>query len=615
MMLRLARAGTERYQLAFARTFFSNVQSGGQTDTTNHHGKIPPPQMAVTVLSGFLGAGKTTFLHHVLSSHSGSSSDAKKRYGLIVNDMASINIDAKLLRVQTAGLATSTGAGIDTLELQNGCVCCTLAEDLMDSVNTLVRMSAEKGLDYDHIVVECSGIAEPRKIRDLFHDAEMYAAATPEYSSRVKLDTLITIVDASVFFDLFGSNKNLDENSGLVVRSGDEAGQVMLQDGVGQRRVTDLLLEQVECADIVLVNKCDLLAGTGRGRDQHRVELVTQIVRAINPTCRVYSCVHGELENAISLLGSAKGAGAASGGILEEHRHLVASAAAATTAAVPGPALHTHSHTHHDHHDHHDHQAASSMKAECSSRLSHDHSHEPPHTPHVHAHDSACVGPTCTDPTHHHTHTHTHDHAHGHEHRHITETETTAKERFGITSFAFKRRRPFHPLRFGRFLRSLNSISVKSVADVMPHLMDSAGRQVGESDASDTAISHHLLRCKGFVWMATSASAAYFMSHAGQCLDVVALGRWWADIDRSEWPPASIAEIEADFSKDQSVGDRRQEIVFIGQFGNADAGTSAGCLERLLDTCLLTDSEFEEYRALSSGGDTELRKHYFPQAE
>jgi len=115
--------------------------------------------------------------------------------------------------------------------------------------------------------------------------------------------------------------------------------------------------------------------------------------------------------------------------------------------------------------------------------------------------------------------------------------------------------------------------------------------------------------------MASSSSAAYFLSHAGQYLDVVVLGRWWADIDRAEWPPASSAEIEADFCENSSAGDRRQEIVFIGQFGAADTGTSTACLEKMLDACLLTDVEFEQYKELSSAGDKALRKHYFPHAE
>lgn len=135
--------------------------------------------MPITVLSGFLGAGKTSFLQHTLSGRQ------DKTFGLVVNDMATINVDAKQIRRQSL----SSEDGIDTMELQDGCVCCTLAEDLIASVSKLVSMSDLKNTRYDHIVVECSGIAEPRKIRDLFQQAEDYGF---ELLKKIRLDTLIT---------------------------------------------------------------------------------------------------------------------------------------------------------------------------------------------------------------------------------------------------------------------------------------------------------------------------------------------------------------------------------------------------------------------------------------
>jgi G3E family GTPase len=113
--------------------------------------------MPITVLSGFLGAGKTTFLQNALENSEGL------RFGLVVNDMATVNIDAKQIKKQSFGRD-----GIDTMELANGCVCCTLAEDLIASVSKLVSLADVKGQPYDHIIVECSGIAEPRRIRELF---------------------------------------------------------------------------------------------------------------------------------------------------------------------------------------------------------------------------------------------------------------------------------------------------------------------------------------------------------------------------------------------------------------------------------------------------------------
>jgi G3E family GTPase len=518
----------------------------------------------VTVLSGFLGAGKTTFLNNILMS----KTPLQQRYGLIVNDMASVNIDSKFIRSQTSGHAS----GIDTLELQNGCICCTLAEDLMESVKRLLNSAAERGRECDHIIVECSGIAEPRKIRDIFQEK-----LTLGEISEVKLDTLITIVDGSVFYKLFGSDAKFFANSDLIGPDLSNK-QTGLQDDIGHRNVTELLLEQVECADIVLINKCDLLA------DNH-VELVRQIIQSINPVCTVHSCVRGQLPEAARLLGSIGGEGAAACGILDEHRQLVAAASDAY--------LESSCHNH----DTCSHQCDSTHVAPNSTL------------------GSSCSDPTCSDPSHNHdsVHNHNHQHAHG------NHAETTAKERFGITSFVFQRRRPFHPQRFSAFLKRLANVSISSTSDTLLRtVFKSNSPGIGNYASTEglhrfdkAEIGAQLLRTKGFVWMASSSSAAYFVSHAGQHMEIAVLGRWWADIPRAQWPPdsGSIADIEADFCDNKDIGDRRQEIVFIGQF---ESGITR--LEALLETCLLTDEEFESYRRLSRDGDRTLRQRYFPEA-
>jgi G3E family GTPase len=194
----------------------------------------------VTVLSGFLGAGKTTFLQEVLKN------EKKELIGLVVNDVASINVDAKMIRQQTVDSLD----GIDTLELQNGCVCCNLAEDFLSSITKLITVAESKGRTYDHIIVECSGIAEPRKIREIFRTAE--EDFSNELYGRVRLDTLITLLDAASFFKIFGSGKKnyFDDESG--------DSKSASQDN-DQKGVDELILEQIECADIVVMNKCDLL--------------------------------------------------------------------------------------------------------------------------------------------------------------------------------------------------------------------------------------------------------------------------------------------------------------------------------------------------------------------
>lgn len=180
-----------------------NSSSAPNNDVDSHQSGTAKAsnKMPITVLSGFLGAGKTTFLQNVLSNKEG------KKFGLVVNDMATVNVDAKQIRQQSIG----SDDGIDTMELQNGCVCCTLAEDMIASVSKLISLSEIKGSKYDHIIVECSGIAEPRRIRELFQQAEDYSTAILK---KVQLDTLITLVDASVFLKLFGTNEDFFANAG-----------------------------------------------------------------------------------------------------------------------------------------------------------------------------------------------------------------------------------------------------------------------------------------------------------------------------------------------------------------------------------------------------------------
>jgi G3E family GTPase len=126
---------------------------------------------------------------------------------------------------------------------------------------------------------------------------------------------------------------------------------------------------------------------------------------------------------------------------------------------------------------------------------------------------------------------------------------TTAEERFGITSFVYKRRLPFHPGRFSMFLQGLGKLSVKGIAEI-------SGADKRNSDGDNDALKvakKSLLRSKGFVWMGTSKTAAYFISHAGQYLELMVLGRWWADISKADWPKGSEDEITVDFDGHQGM--------------------------------------------------------------
>jgi G3E family GTPase len=286
---------------------------------------------------------------------------------------------------------------------------------------------------------------------------------------------------------------------------------------------------------------------------------------------------------------------------LYEHKKLVELAeksdkedqeAAAAREVVAAKVAETHSHDHdsatctdptHDHsHDAatctdptHDH----SHDAATCTDPTHDHSHDAAtctDPTHDHSHDAAtCTDPThdhshdtatCTDPTHDHSHDAatctdpTHDHSHDaatctdptHDHSHSSTSHapgmTTAEERFGISSFVYKRRLPFHPGRFSLFLQGLGKLSVKGISEIAS--TEAKRASTGENDALLVA-KKALLRSKGFVWMGTSKTAAYFMSHAGQYLELMVLGRWWADISQADWPKGSEDEITVDFDGHQ----------------------------------------------------------------
>jgi G3E family GTPase len=271
------------------------------------------------------------------------------------------------------------------------------------------------------------------------------------------------------------------------------------------------------------------------------------------------------------------GDGAASWGVLYEHKKLVELAeesdkkeqealkAAEHDEATCTDPTHDHSHSSSNHaaadHDEatctdptHDHSHSSSNhavadhdEATCTDPT-HDHSHSAS----SHAdHDEA----TCTDPTHDHSHSSSshadHDEAtctdptHDHSHSKTSHSQTTtAEERFGINSFVYKRRTPFHPGRFSLFLQGLGKLSVKGISEIAS--TEEKRVSVGEAEGLVVA-KKALLRSKGFVWMGTSKTAAYFISHAGQYLELMVLGRWWADIPQADWPKGSEDEITVDF--------------------------------------------------------------------
>ncbi|MDK9794548.1 MULTISPECIES: zinc metallochaperone GTPase ZigA [unclassified Vibrio] len=378
-------------------------------------------KLPVTVLSGFLGAGKTTVLSHILNNRQG------RKVAVIVNDMSEVNIDAATVQNEVS----LNHSEEKLVEMSNGCICCTLREDLLEEVTKL----AQEGR-FDYLVIESTGIAEPLPVAETFTFADENGLSLSDVA---RLDTMVTVVDAINFLRDYDEAKFLTETAESLGEDDEHS-------------VADLLVDQVEFADVILISKTDLA-------EKSEIERLLAILKTLNTSATILPISNGEVELDAVL----------------------------------------------------DTQSFSFEKAQQAPGWLKEMRGE-----------------------------------------HIPETEE-----YGISSFAYHARRPFHPEKFYDFLHN--------------------AKDYGK-----------LIRSKGYFWLATRPEFVGQWSQAGGIARYGVAGMFWKAIPKEEWPTDQDYLDAINDIWQEPYGDMRQELVFIGQ------GLEQEKLIARLNECLLTEDEMEQ---------------------
>eukprot|EP00435_Cladocopium_sp_Y103_P055215 s1706_g18.t1 len=505
----------------------------------------PPKPVPVILLSGFLGTGKTTLLRHWLEH----STD---RIGVVVNDVAAVNIDSKLVQQQTY----NPEGEVNAIQLQNGCACCSLGDELLVSIYDLLEL-ATQDRPFSRIVVELSGVAEPQRVKENFDQAR---GSGYYVASGFELSKTVTVLDASTFCEEYMEYQSVMDRDDLI--DGD-VGEM------GDYSVVELLVEQAEAADVVVLNKTDLAT-------KEQIEATRAVVKAINTKATI-------LETSYSKIGLETVIGTAQHEEHEGHDHGGHAHAEEEATQLPLGL--------HEEHEGHDHGGHAHAEEEESGH-GHSHASDSSHG-HGHSHADDCSDPSCTDASHGHSHSHAEDcddpdctdSSHGHSHSHSHSSKTTAEERFGITSFTYRARRPFSE---ARFTEALKTWPVPKHSDLQLMLGDA------EEKDSDHPMAN-VIRSKGFCWLEQEPSTRIYWSHAGKDMKLSYSGIWWGAMT-----PQQVKVMERlvgdEYERarkedwDEECGDRRQEIVFIGQKLNEEP------IRAMLDECLLSDEEMDAYK-------------------